>query len=158
MPASSPLPRTNPLFRLFCRTMSPLPVDAAGHRREGETLVLDLARSPELAQPGGALRLEDASLPDRILVVHGVDGELHAYRNHCACGGFRVDPVPGEPKIRCCTLMQSTYDYSGKLLKGTAKKDLDVLPLTRDGDTVRIDLAGVAGTKPAHERQAPAQG
>jgi nitrite reductase/ring-hydroxylating ferredoxin subunit len=135
--------------------MSPLPGDADGYRVEGETIVLDLARCPELAEPGGALRLEDPGLPDRILVVHGVDGELHAYRNHCACGGFRVDPVPGEQKIRCCTLMQSTYDYSGKFLKGSAQKDLDALPITRDGTTARIDLAGVAGTKPAHARKAP---
>jgi cytochrome b6-f complex iron-sulfur subunit len=153
MAATSPLPRTNPLFRLFCRSMSSLPVDAAGHRLEGQTLVLDLDHCPELAQPGGALRLEEPSLPDRVLVVHGVDGELHAYRNHCACGGFRVDPVPGERKIRCCTLAQSTFDYAGARLSGPAKKDLDVLALTRDGRTVTIDLAGVAGTAPAHKRQ-----
>jgi nitrite reductase/ring-hydroxylating ferredoxin subunit len=141
MPASSPLPRTNPLFRLFCRTMSPLPSDAAGHRLEGDTLVLDLARCPELAQPGGALRLESPPLPDRILVVHGVDGELHAYRNHCACGGFRIDPVPGEPKIRCCTLAQSTYDYEGSRISGPAKDSLTTYPVTAEGRTLRIDLA-----------------
>jgi cytochrome b6-f complex iron-sulfur subunit len=155
MPATSPLPRTNPLFRLFCRSMSPLPTDPSGHRLEGQTLVLDLARCPELAQQGGALRIEEPGLPDRIIVVHGIDGELHAYRNHCACGGFRVDPVPGERKIRCCTLAQSTYDYDGKFLKGTAKKDLDVLPVTRAGQTARIDLAGVTGTEPPHKRKVP---
>jgi nitrite reductase/ring-hydroxylating ferredoxin subunit len=147
--------RTNPLFRLFCRSMSPLPTDAASHRLDGQTLVLDLDRCPELAPPGGALRIEAAGLPDRILMVNGIDGQLHAYRNHCACGGFRVDPVPREQKIRCCTLAQSTFGYDGKFLKGPAKKDLDVLPVTRDGQTARIDLAGVAGTQPPHQRKPP---
>jgi len=149
--------RTNVLKRLFCISVTPLASDPRCLTVTAEAVTIDLDRAPELAAPGGSLRLESDLVPDRIIVVHGVDGRFYAYANHCACGGFRIDPVPGEPKIRCCTLMQSTFDYSGKQLKGTAKTDLDVLPVKRDGDAVRIDLAGVAGTKPAHERKAPAQ-
>lgn len=117
------------------------------------TLVLALDRAPELLLRGGALRLESERLPDRVLVVHGVDGVYRAYRNHCACGGFRVDPVPSEEKIRCCTLMQSTFDYEGRRLSGSAKKDLDVLPVEKTEGTLRIDLRGVAGVPPAFARK-----
>lgn len=148
------LPRTNPLKRMLCLSMSPPPKDAACRARSGDTLVITLERTPELAAPGGALRLEGEDLPDRILVVHCLDGRFRAYRNHCACGGFRVDPVPDEEKIRCCTLMQSTYDYEGHRLSGSAKKDLDLLPLEQAEGTLRIDLTGVAGTPPAFARKA----
>lgn len=150
---ASPLPRTNPILRMFCCSMSPPPQDAACRSLSGDTLVITLAHAPELAAPGGALRLEGDDLPDRILVVHGLDGRFRAYRNHCACGGFRVDPVPNEEKIRCCTLMQSTYDYEGHRLSGSAKKDLDLLPLEHAEGILRIDLTGVADTPPSFARK-----
>jgi len=136
--------------------MSPEPGDSGCYAltgESGETLVVTLERAPELARPGGALRLEGEGLPDRLLIVHGLDGSYHAYRNHCACGGFRVDPVPQEEKIRCCTLMQSTYGYDGKRLSGSAEKDLDVLRVEALEGALRIDLSGVRDTPPAHARK-----
>jgi nitrite reductase/ring-hydroxylating ferredoxin subunit len=138
---------------MFCISMSPLPKDPGCQSATAERLEIELERAPELAAPGGALRLEGEGLPDRILVVHCTDGRFRAYRNHCACGGFRVDPVPGEEKIRCCTLMQSTYDYEGRRLSGSAKKDLDLLPLEQVEGTLKIDLTGVAGTPPSFARK-----
>jgi len=133
--------RTNVLKRLFCISVTPLASDPRCLTVTAEAVTIDLDRAPELAAPGGSLRLESDLVPDRIIVVHGVDGRFYAYANHCACGGFRIDPVPGEPKIRCCTLAQSTYDYEGSRISGPAKDSLTTYPVTAEGTTLRIDLA-----------------
>ena len=143
MSTGGPLSRTNPLKRMLCISMSPQPGDAACYAVTGDTVEIDLSRAPELKAPGGALRLEGGKLPDRILVVHGVDGRFRAFRNRCACAVFRVDPVPGEEKIRCCTLMQSTYDYTGKRLSGSAREDLDVLNVAAFPDRLSIAFASL---------------
>ena len=152
MSTNRPLPGTNPLKRLLCISVSPQPADAACCTISKDTVEIDLTRAPELKAPGGALRLEDKKLADRILVVHGLDGRFRAFRNRCACGGFRIDPVPGEEKIRCCTLMQSTYDYTGKRLSGTARKDLDLLNVAVSPDRLSIALASLSGKAP-HARK-----
>ena len=48
--------------------------------------------------------------------------------------------MPGEEKIRCVTLMQSTYDYDGKVLTGSAKKGLTTYDVSVDGETLRITM------------------
>ena len=126
--------------RLFCVPATPLPGKASCWSYEGEQLVLDLSAAPELSEPDSALRIEDETLPDRVLVVHCLDGVYRAYSNHCACGGFRIDPVPGEEKIRCCTLMQSTYDYEGNFLTGSAKKPITLYDTTVKGTRLIIHL------------------
>jgi nitrite reductase/ring-hydroxylating ferredoxin subunit len=151
-PMSSPVPRTNPFKRLLCIQVSPRPGNLACLDVSGDALTIDRSLAPELGDPGGALRLDDARLPDRILVVHGRDGTFRAYRNRCACGGFRIDPVPDEEKIRCCTLAQSTYDYSGRPISGPAKKNLDLLPTQVSAERLVIDLAPIRNTRPPHKR------
>ena len=96
--------------------------DAAAWTFSDNTIVIDLDRVPALKEPGGGVRLEDGRLPDRILVIHGNDGFFHAYRNRCGHGGRRMDPVPDENTIQCCSVGKTTCDYTGKVLSGSAKK------------------------------------
>jgi nitrite reductase/ring-hydroxylating ferredoxin subunit len=133
--------KTNVIKRLFCISVTPTAADPGGVTFAADAVTIDLGRAPELANEGGALRLEGEQVPDRIIVVHGIDDRYYAYGNHCACGGFRIDPVPGERKMRCCTLAQSTFDYEGNRLSGSAKDPLTTYPVTLEGRTVRIDLA-----------------
>lgn len=151
--ATSPLPKTNALMRLFCQSISPPPEDPGCYEVADDKMTVDLTRAGVLAAPGGALRLDDDRLPDRILLVHAADGAFHAYRNRCACGGFRVDPVPGEEKIRCCTLMQSTYDYAGRRVSGSAQKDLDVLAVEAGDGRLVVDLSSIRDLPPPHARK-----
>ncbi len=129
------------LKRLFGLPVSPLPSDDGCFTPGDGVVEVDLSRATELAAPGSALRLESADLPDRLLVVHGLDGTFRAYTNRCACAGWRIDPVPGEPKVRCCTTMQSTYDYDGTKLSGSARGDLETHPVDRVGDCLQIRIA-----------------
>lgn len=146
--------KTNVIKRLFCASVTPMVSDPGSLTFAPDSITIDLDRAPELAAEGGALRLEGDEVPDRIIVVHGIDDRYYAYGNHCACGGFRIDPVPGERKIRCCTLGRSTFDYEGNRISGSAKDPLTTYPVVCEGSTVRIDLAGkregggAAKTKP----------
>ena len=100
--------------RLFGICNTPLPGDAGCWSYSNNKITIDLKRAPELTLKGSALRLEGRSLPQRFLVVHGNDGEFHAFVNKCAHAGRRIDLVADEEKLMCCSLGKSTYDYSGK--------------------------------------------
>ncbi len=126
--------------RVFGISVTSTPADEGCYTAQGGTVQLDLSRAPELSAAGAALRLESPDLPDRLMVLHGIDGVFRAYTNHCACAGWRIDPVPGEHKVRCCTLAQSTYDYDGKKLSGSAKTDLTTHAVEVDGDQLTITL------------------
>lgn len=142
MTNGSTIPKnTNAFKRLFARSMTPKPSDEGCWAYDGQTLTVLLDRAPELKHRGGALQLDDKTLPDRILLVHGIDDDYYVYANHCACGGFRIDPVPGEEKIRCCTLMKATYTYAGDALSDHVEKGLTVYPVMREGSCLQIDLS-----------------
>ncbi len=130
------------LKRLFGISVSTLPADEGCSALRDGVVEVDLSRAPELTSPGSALRLESADLPDRLLVLHGLDGTFRAYTNRCACAGWRIDPVPGEHKVRCCTTMRSTYDYDGRKLSGSAKGDLTVHAVEVDEGRLLIRLSG----------------
>ena len=112
----------NIIQRLFgiCATKKPL--DAGCWAFENGKLVVDLDRAPELKDPGGAIRIEDKTLPERVVIVHGIDGGYFAFKNRCTHAGRRLDPVPGTQHVQCCSIGKSTFDYDGKRLSGTAEK------------------------------------
>jgi nitrite reductase/ring-hydroxylating ferredoxin subunit len=87
-------------------------------------IVIEWGRVPELQKPCGAIRLEERGLADRILVVYGIDGQFHAFRNRCPHRGGRLDPVPGRAAVRSCGLSRSTFDYAGNIMSGPAKDAL----------------------------------
>jgi nitrite reductase/ring-hydroxylating ferredoxin subunit len=91
---------------------------------EGGAVIVDLAKAPELDERNGAIRLEGKNLPDRVLVIRGDDGSYYAFRNRCAHGKRRLDPVPGAQQVQCCSVGKSTFDYEGSRISGSAKKDI----------------------------------
>lgn len=121
----------------ICETRPP--ADPGCWKYQGGKLEIHLDRAPELSRKGGAIRLEGPSLPKRVLVVHGQDGRFHAFPNRCThVGHRRVDPVPGEERIRCCSVGKSTFDYSGKRLSGSAQEPLVPLAVESDGKRLLI--------------------
>jgi nitrite reductase/ring-hydroxylating ferredoxin subunit len=128
--------------RIFGICATQVPADSGCWSYSGGKLEVSLDKAPELSRKGGAIRLEGASLPKRVLVVHGQDGAFHAFPNRCThVGHRRIDPVPGEDKIRCCSVGKSTFDYSGKLLSGSAKESLEPLAVESDGDKLVITVS-----------------
>lgn len=85
---------------------------------------VEWARTPELRKPCGAIRLEGPMLPERLLVIYGMDGQFHAYKNTCTDMSRRLEPVPGKAAVRCCCLFRSIFDYTGHVMSGPAKESL----------------------------------
>ena len=98
------------------------PVDTGCWRVDQGKIELDLARTPELQEKGGAIRLEGEGVPERVLVIHGRDGRFRAYRNRCTHGGRRIDPWEETKLLRCCSISKSTFDYDGNVVSGCRQK------------------------------------
>lgn len=117
-----------------------LPQDEGSWTFSGGKVEIDLKRVPELSKVNGAVRLEKKGLPERILVVHGDDDQYHAFRNKCQHMGRRLDPVPETKSVQCCSVNKSTYDYSGKVLSGPAKKAVNAYEVTETDGKLVIDI------------------
>jgi nitrite reductase/ring-hydroxylating ferredoxin subunit len=130
--------------RLLGRCATAEPADRGCWSFSGHTVELNLTRIPELAPLGSGVRLESEALPERLLVVHGTDGQYYAFRNRCGHGGRRLDPMPDQAKVQCCSLGKTTCDYSGKVLAGAAKTELVTFVVTVEGDRLTVRLESSA--------------
>ena len=121
------------------------PQDAGCWSRSGDRLTIELQRAPELDDPGGAIRLEATDLPERVLVFRGSDDAFHAICNRCTHGRRRVDLVPDDETLQCCSIGRSTFDYEGHSLAGPGRDPLTIFPVhTEDGKLI-VEL-GSSGT------------
>ncbi len=122
----------------ICKTNPP--ADASAWKMENGRLEVELAKTPELNSPGGAIRLEGQGLAKRLLLLRGEDGALHAFVNKCSHAGRRLDPLPGEARIQCCSVGKSVFDYQGRRISGSAKKDLAPLKVEEQEGRAVIEL------------------
>ena len=111
----------------ICETRKPSKPEC--WRQVDGRLEVDLGLAGELSLPGDAIRREGSDLgKDKILVIFGQDGEYRAFKNRCThVGHRRIDPLHGEPLLRCCSVSKSTYNYEGKVVSGPANEPLTVL-------------------------------
>ena len=122
----------------ICRTKPPADPDCW---KPGDGKIeVDLARAAELGEPGGAIRLEGSGLADRVLVLKAEDGACHAFINKCSHAGRRLDPLPGEDLVECCSVGKSRYDYTGERLSGSAKKAIKPLQVEEQAGKLIISL------------------
>jgi len=128
------------LKRIFGISETRTPSDDACWEYASQEIRLDLNRAPELGRPGSALRLEGKGLPVRTLVVHGKDGDFHAFANRCTHMGRRIDILPGTDRIECCSISKSTFNYDGEPMGGAARKHLRVFSVAASGKELKIAL------------------
>lgn len=126
--------------RIFGICQTQPPADGGAWQTTDKGLEVDLSRVPELSSPGGAVRLEGSGLGARILLLRGEDKALHAFVNKCTHGGRRLDPLAGEDRIQCCSVGKSVFDYQGRLISGSAKKDLAPLAVSEEEGRALIAL------------------
>jgi len=126
--------------RLMGKPLTDLPQLEGAWIKEGDTLMLDLTKLPELESLGGAVRIEGEVLPDPILVVLGEDGSYYAFKNVCTHAGRMIDPLAGTLTLECCSASKSTYDYQGNVLSGPAEGPLTSFSLDNQDDKLIIDL------------------
>jgi len=114
--------------------------DAQSWQVSGTQILADLSKIPALSQPGNAVRLEGKGLSARILLVHGTDGNYHAFVNKCSHMGRRIDPVSGENSLCCCSVSKSAYTYDGNVISGPAKSPLRTLPVQMNPETQTLTV------------------
>lgn len=78
---------------------------------------LPLQHYPELAQPGGWLKLQPAGQPEPVYVLQLDSGDIAALSPVCTHLGCRVD-IQGP--VLVCPCHGSTYDRAGRVLRGPA--------------------------------------
>ena len=105
---------------------------------EEDKVRVKLSQMPEPLQKGGAVYLKGQGLDKPILILRTEDDQYLAFANRCThLLGRKLDPVPGESVLRCCSIFHSTFDLEGNRFSGPARK-----PLTRyeveksDGDLI----------------------
>lgn len=86
--------------------------------------MIQWGRAPELRKPCGAIRLEGRDLPERVLVVYGMDGQFHAFKDKCPHCGRRLEPVADTTTVCCCGIFKSIFDYTARETSRLAKKSL----------------------------------
>jgi len=110
-------------------------------RLEKNTVRIAVDRVADLQKPDGAVYLKGKGLKYPILVVKTADGNYLAFKNRCTHVGHRkLDPVPGQAALRCCSVNHSMYDYKGKRLSGPAKKDLDTYRVSLENGELVLTL------------------
>ncbi len=132
--------KINVFKRLFGKCLTQPPQDPGCWQVEGGKVTVDLARAPELASPDGAIRLENESLPKRVLLMRGDDGELHAFHNSCSHGKRRLDPVPGAGTVQCCSMGHTTYGYDGSVLTNDQLSPVTVFEVEQADGKVMVTL------------------
>ena len=105
---------------------------------DGKNLKIDTGKLPELSSPGTGVRIEGSGLPERVLLIRGTDGELHAFRNRCTHGGRRLGP--SGDGVQCCSVGKSFFDMNGSILSGSAKKNIKKYKTSRENNYIIIEL------------------
>ena len=104
---------------------------------EGSKVQVKLSHMPEPLPKGGAVYLRGGGLPKPVLILRTEDDRFLAFEDRCTHFGRKLDPVPGEAKLRCCSLFHSTYDLEGKNISGAAKRPLTSYAVEQsDGDLI----------------------
>jgi cytochrome b6-f complex iron-sulfur subunit len=91
---------------------------------------LDLLKHPELARPGGALRVQPSGSPEPLLVM-AMPAELNGAREFvvlsaiCTHQGCTVD-IQAQQLV--CPCHGSTFDRRGQVLRGPAQRPLTPMP------------------------------
>ncbi|PWW81026.1 (2Fe-2S)-binding protein [Prosthecochloris marina] len=124
--------------RLFGICATPKPQQEQSWKKVDEKITIDLNMMPELGSKGSAIRIEGKGVDIPVLVVHGDDGEYHAFENRCTHGKRALDPVPGTKTVQCCSIGTSTFNYDGTLVEGPGKGPLKVYEVSRMGETLSI--------------------
>jgi nitrite reductase/ring-hydroxylating ferredoxin subunit len=128
--------------RIFGISATDKPQDESGWHYESGQLTISLDRIPELTRSGTAVRFEGKSLPVRVLVVFGEDGQYQAFHNRCThLGHRRLDYVPGTETVQCCSVNKSTFTFEGDKIHGPAPQSIRTYPVEVTDGELRIKIS-----------------
>lgn len=107
---------------------------------EGNKVKVKLSQMTEPIPKGSAVYLKGSGLSRPVLLLRTEDDRYLAFENHCTHAGRKLDPVPGEAKLRCCSIGHSTYDLEGNKLRGPAKGPIACYTVEQSNGDLQIAL------------------
>ncbi len=107
---------------------------------EGDKVRVKLSQKPDIIVKGGGAYLKGPGLKQPILVVRTDDDKYLAFSDLCPHGHRKIDPMPGQRMLRCCSFNHSTFDYEGKSLSGPAKESLPHYTVEMDKGDLLVKL------------------
>jgi cytochrome b6-f complex iron-sulfur subunit len=116
------------------------PLDPAMWSLDGETARLHIADKGDVLPKGGAVYLKGRGLKRPVLVIRTDDDHYLAFTNRCPHANRKLDHLPNQRALRCCSVNHSTFDYDGKRLTGPAKEALKRHPVSVDGGDLVVTL------------------
>lgn len=123
----------------ICKTGTP--ADEGCWSFADRTITVDMTRAEEIRTVGGAIRLEGRGLPEKVLLFQGLDGRFYALKNQCThIGKRRIDPMIGQDRLNCCSVMGSVFTYKGDVISGPARKPLTSYPIVMQSDRILITV------------------
>lgn len=116
------------------------PLDPDVWDLDGDKVRVHVDRIPDLRTPGSAGYIKGKGLKRPVLIVKQEDGGYLCVANRCTHAWRKLDPVPGEKILRCCSVNHSRFDYQGKPVGGPAKKPLTVYQWEAQGGDLVISV------------------
>lgn len=105
--------------------------------RSGDTVRMTLAAYPDLAKPGGSVRVLPDGLKEPVYILALENNQYAALSPICTHRGCTVE-IEGARLV--CPCHGSTYDREGKVLRGPAEQPLARHQLTVVGGELVIQL------------------
>jgi Rieske Fe-S protein len=115
-----------------CASLATHPMPVSGGR-----VRIALADHPDLARPGGAIKILPDGMKDPLLVLAVDESTYTTLSTVCTHRGCEVDVQGTQLKCPC---HGSTYDREGRVLKGPAERPLARLATTVTAGVIEIDL------------------
>ena len=110
---------------------------------EGNSLVIDLARIPELNKIGGSVQLSvkhsDSETEIKLIIFYPEGSVYKAFANVCTHRGKELEYVHHKDLLQCAS-GHSEFDLTGRVLEGNASKPLSSYLTNLDGNTLFVYL------------------
>ena len=116
------------------------PLDPALWSLEGNVVTVKVAGAPRLAEKDGAAYLKGQGLSRPVLIVNIGDDHFAAFENRCTHLRRKLDPVPGQDRLRCCSIGHSVFDLEGNPLSGLARNPITRYPTELKNSNLLITL------------------
>lgn len=104
-----------------------------------DQVILELAKHPKLAEPGGIVRVEGKDGDARVMVIRRQDASLVALSMECTHWGCDVDWKKDKNELEC-PCHGSRFDANGAVLEGPADEPLPSYPVSEADGVVTVQL------------------
>lgn len=128
-----------------CCSLTELPSDAT--RIEPGLVVIDLARAPELGEPGGAVKVVDSAHKLQILIARPARNQFVALEQKCTHGGGPLTYVHRHKHLYCTCWGHAMFALDGTVIRwpnSQKPRPLRAHAVERRGDLLHVHVEGLA--------------